>query len=181
MKEVLVKNNTLCLIDKHSRLKILESIFSCDLTISKQRLKLHIYTNGSKLSPTRAKLFEVRHGDGTNAINFHREISAVRLAAEELPNDHPATATKLFHWLPSCNSKQFSNRLLQPVPLPRSNRSSTEKQLISQSFVDSNLYRHCRQYKSRRTWKRGSNAPKKNEHQSHLCQTSHECSCQTLQ
>lgn len=97
MKEVLDKNNTLCLTDKHSRLKILESIFSCDLTISKQRLKLHIYTNGSKLSPTRAKLFEVSHGDGTNAINFDREISAVRLAAEELPNDHPATATKLFH------------------------------------------------------------------------------------
>lgn len=85
------------MFDKHLRLKILKSIFSCDLTISKQRLKLHIYTNGSQLSPTGAKLFEVSHGDGTNAINVDREISAVRLAAEELHNDHPATATKLFH------------------------------------------------------------------------------------
>lgn len=152
---MLVKNNKLCLTDKHSRLKILESIFRFDLTISTQRLKLHIYTNGSKLSPTGAKLFEVSHGDGTNAINFDREISAVWLAAEELLNNHPATSTKLFHWLPSCHSTQFSNRLLQPVPLPRSNRSSTEKQLISQPFVDSNPCRHCRQYKSRRTWKKG--------------------------
>lgn len=60
----------------------------------------HIYTDGSKLSPTGTgdffKIIEVSEGVGTNSSNFDGEIEPVQLTVEELANYHPATATICF-------------------------------------------------------------------------------------